>query len=136
MAGHHGVHACEHLVATLFIYMHAYVILCTAFAGRGGPSRGMQHEMLPGMLRYTIKSFFPAIWSLHGGDSLPEDSNAPTWQEMYLDFFKEVVNRTAALVAAWQTVGFTHGESSIRLCHAYSTNVEGACHGCSAHVGY
>ena len=28
---------------------------------------------------------------------------------MYLDFFREVVRRTAALVAAWQCVGFCHG---------------------------
>ena len=29
--------------------------------------------------------------------------------DMYLDFFLEVVRRTAQLVAAWQCVGFCHG---------------------------
>ena len=28
---------------------------------------------------------------------------------MYLDFLQEVVNRTAALAAAWQAAGFVHG---------------------------
>ena len=28
---------------------------------------------------------------------------------MYLEFFREVVRRTAQLVAAWQCVGFCHG---------------------------
>ena len=30
-------------------------------------------------------------------------------EDMYLEFFREVVRRTAQLVAAWQCVGFCHG---------------------------
>jgi hypothetical protein len=30
-------------------------------------------------------------------------------EDLYLEFFREVVRRTAALVAAWQCVGFCHG---------------------------
>ncbi len=30
-------------------------------------------------------------------------------EDMYLEFFREVVRRTAALVAAWQCFGFCHG---------------------------
>ena len=30
-------------------------------------------------------------------------------EDMYLEFFREAVRRTAQLVAAWQCVGFCHG---------------------------
>ena len=36
--------------------------------------------------------------------------------DMYLDFFLEVVRRTAQLVAAWQCVGFCHGAPMMWLC--------------------
>lgn len=39
--------------------------------------------------------------------------------DMYLDFFLEVVRRTAQLVAAWQCVGFCHGEPLIWLVHPH-----------------
>ena len=36
---------------------------------------------------------------------------------MYMEFYEEVCRRTAQLVAGWQCVGFTHGQSNIcRLC--------------------
>ena len=34
---------------------------------------------------------------------------------MYLEFFREVVRRTAQLVAAWQCVGFCHGARCVAL---------------------
>jgi len=38
-------------------------------------------------------------------------------QSRYADFYKEIVARTARLVAEWQCVGWCHGEcvSAIRL---------------------
>ena len=36
--------------------------------------------------------------------------------DMYLDFFLEVVRRTAQLVAAWMCVGFCHGAPLVWLC--------------------
>ena len=43
---------------------------------------------------YVITEFYPQI-----ADS----------ENKYLDFFREVVNRTAKLIAQWQSVGFAHG---------------------------
>ncbi len=78
--------------------------------GRQGPSCGLEHELLPGLLNYTIRHFFPEIWMAHNGDGLTRPTatdgaavppqtaavepalQAATvaLQEMYLDFFKEV----------------------------------------------
>ena len=60
--------------------------------------------MLRPMLDFTLKQYFPDIWAAHGGANITNPSS------MYLDFYREVVRRTAGLVAAWQSVGFTHGE--------------------------
>ena len=60
--------------------------------------------MLRPMLDFTLKQYFPDIWAAHGG------ANTTNPGSMYLDFYREVVRRTAGLVAAWQSVGFTHGE--------------------------
>lgn len=42
--------------------------LCSA--GRGGPSHGLEVELLPRMLDHTIRSYFPDIWRAHLGDTL------------------------------------------------------------------
>ena len=39
--------------------------------------------------------------------------------DMYLDFFLEVVRRTAQLAAAWQCVGFCHGAPLMRASGLY-----------------
>ena len=39
------------------------------------------------------------IWDAHQSDK----------QTMYLEFYKEVVRRTARLVVGWQAVGWCHG---------------------------
>jgi hypothetical protein len=39
-------------------------------AGRGGPSHGLEAELLPRMLDFTIRSYFPDIWRAHLGDTL------------------------------------------------------------------
>jgi uncharacterized protein YdiU (UPF0061 family) len=36
--------------------------------GRAGPSAGLEGEMLPQMVAFTIRSYFPAIWEQHGGE--------------------------------------------------------------------
>ncbi|XP_005102618.1 protein adenylyltransferase SelO, mitochondrial [Aplysia californica] len=66
--------------------------------GRQGPSVGRK-DILTTMLDYTVKNFYPEIWASHS-------SNKPV---MYVEFYKEVVRRTARLVADWQCVGWCHG---------------------------
>eukprot|EP01087_Luapelamoeba_hula_P011200 TRINITY_DN3014_c0_g1_i1.p1 TRINITY_DN3014_c0_g1~~TRINITY_DN3014_c0_g1_i1.p1 ORF type:complete len:763 (+),score=176.43 TRINITY_DN3014_c0_g1_i1:37-2325(+) len=65
--------------------------------GRKGPSAG-NIELLITLLNYTIETFYPEIWNAHSSAS-----------DRYLAFYREVVLRTARLVAAWQCVGFCHG---------------------------
>jgi hypothetical protein len=51
----------------------------------------MEGELLPAMINFTIRSYFPEIWAAHRGDDLvlrPAGSTAV--QDMYLDWFKEV----------------------------------------------
>ena len=48
----------------------------------------------------NIGSCVLQIWQKHAGNHCGE---------MYVEFFHEVVHRTAALVAQWQCVGFCHG---------------------------
>ncbi len=49
-------------------------------------------------------------WSQGSGRMLRHARQAAKDKEdLYLEFFREVVRRTAALVAAWQCVGFCHG---------------------------
>lgn len=65
--------------------------------------------MLPVMLNHVIKTYFPGLWEQHDGERLQSATDPSKRHAMYLDFFREVVRRTAALVAAWQCVGFCHG---------------------------
>ena len=48
--------------------LHPKLGFCTA--GRGGPSHGLEAELLPRMLDLTIRSYFPDIWRAHLGDTL------------------------------------------------------------------
>ncbi|XP_021373897.1 selenoprotein O-like [Mizuhopecten yessoensis] len=76
--------------------------------GRKGPSVG-KTDILIQMLDYTVKTFYTEIW-----DQFKEDK-----QKMYLEFFREVVRRTARLVAEWQCVGWCHGvlnTDNISIC--------------------
>lgn len=66
--------------------------------GRRGPSAG-QKDILVRLLEYVIETFYPKIQDAHRDDT----------EERYLAFYKEVVLRTARLVADWQCVGFCHG---------------------------
>ncbi|KAK7093051.1 hypothetical protein V1264_008706 [Littorina saxatilis] len=67
--------------------------------GRQGPSIG-RTDILKKLLDYTVSTFYPQIW---------EDHKDGDRQEMYLAMFREVVRRTARLVAEWQCVGWCHG---------------------------
>jgi len=67
--------------------------------GRSGPSVG-QHDILDTMLEYAVNTFFPDVVQLFAGDDK---------KKHYLEFYKEVVRRTAKMVAMWQCVGFCHG---------------------------
>ncbi|KAF5897516.1 selenoprotein O [Clarias magur] len=65
--------------------------------GRQGPSYGC-NEIRTQMLDYVIETFYPEIQQSH---SDPVERNTA--------FFREVMLRTARLVAHWQCVGFCHG---------------------------
>lgn len=53
-----------------------------------------QNEQLKSLLDYTILRYFPLL--------TPDE-------EGYLEFYRQVLERTAAMVAKWQAVGFCHG---------------------------
>ncbi|XP_015224755.1 PREDICTED: selenoprotein O-like, partial [Cyprinodon variegatus] len=67
------------------------------FSGLEGPSAG-RHDIRAQLLDYVIESFYPQIQQAHHDR-----------KERNLLFFKEVMMRTAKLVALWQCVGFCHG---------------------------
>ncbi|XP_071358518.1 selenoprotein O2 isoform X2 [Trachinotus anak] len=67
------------------------------FSGLKGPSAG-RHDIRAQLLDYVIDTFYPCIQQAH--------SNR---RERNMAFFREVMNRTAKLVAKWQCVGFCHG---------------------------
>ncbi len=74
--------------------------------GRAGPSPGQGPSLLPGMIDYCIRTHFPHIWASYHGDAL---ENTTAKEDMYVAWLTEVVKRSAALVAGWESVGFTHG---------------------------
>ncbi|KFM57199.1 Selenoprotein O, partial [Stegodyphus mimosarum] len=86
-------------IAPTFIRFGSFEIFKTLdkFTGRVGPSMG-KTEILHQLLDYVIETFYPEIYK-SSGDKV----------EMYAAFYKEVVLRTARLVAGWQCVGFCHG---------------------------
>uniref|UniRef100_H3CSG3 Selenoprotein O n=1 Tax=Tetraodon nigroviridis TaxID=99883 RepID=H3CSG3_TETNG len=65
--------------------------------GRRGPSCGLD-EIRGQMMDYVIELFYPEI-----------QQNFPDRTERNVAFFREVMVRTARLVAQWQCVGFCHG---------------------------
>lgn len=68
-------------------------------SGSKGPSTGLQGQLMPKMLEFVIKNYFPEIYSTNQNDT----------DQMYFEFYKEVVRRTARLVALWQCYGYCHG---------------------------
>ncbi|TMW64805.1 hypothetical protein Poli38472_008972 [Pythium oligandrum] len=68
--------------------------------GRAGPSAHLPYKkaMMRQMVNFTIRQYFPDVWARE----LP-------LEESIKEFFDQVVQRTAKLVAQWQCVGFCHG---------------------------
>lgn len=59
-----------------------------------------QPEALRQLFDFTVDQYFPALRQADGDDAE---------QPVVMRFLREVVARSARLVAAWQTVGFCHG---------------------------
>lgn len=87
-------------IAPTFLRFGSFEIFKTLdqFTGRVGPSVG-RTGILHQLLNYAVETFFPEIFATCGTDQ----------EQMYMEFFKEVVKKTAILVAKWQCVGFCHG---------------------------
>jgi uncharacterized protein YdiU (UPF0061 family) len=86
-------------IAPTFIRFGSFQIALGAdpYTGRSGPSPG-RTDIIKQLLDYTIKMHFSEIWKKFDND-----------QTRYAEFYREVVLRTARLVAEWQCVGFAHG---------------------------
>ncbi|CAG2181014.1 unnamed protein product, partial [Oppiella nova] len=87
-------------LAPTFLRFGSFEIFKTVdpMTGRRGPSVG-RNDILLSLIEYTIETFFPEI---HNQMNI---SNV----EKYKMFYKQVVNKTAQMVAFWQTIGFCHG---------------------------
>jgi uncharacterized protein YdiU (UPF0061 family) len=66
--------------------------------GEGGPSLGLEKELIPKLANYLLDYHYKEIKANF------------TEENRYFELFKEIVNRTARMVALWQTV-----KSKIRL---------------------
>uniref|UniRef100_A0A8D3AE48 Selenoprotein O n=2 Tax=Scophthalmus maximus TaxID=52904 RepID=A0A8D3AE48_SCOMX len=86
-------------IAPTFLRFGSFEIFKQAdeFTGRQGPSHG-RDEIRRQMMDYVIEMFYPEI-----------QQNHPDRVERNVAFFREVMLRTARLVAQWQCVGFCHG---------------------------
>ena len=56
-------------------------------------------EQLRSLADFTIREYYPELLG---------ESDAPT-ASTYIDFYREVVRRTAEMIVHWQRVGFVHG---------------------------
>lgn len=86
-------------IAPTFLRFGSFEIFKQAdeFTGRQGPSYG-RDEIRRQMMDYVIEMFYPEI-----------QNTFPDHVERNVAFFREVMVRTARLVAQWQCVGFCHG---------------------------
>lgn len=84
-------------IAPSFIRFGSFEIFTTLnrSSGLAGPSVG-RNDLLATLADFTIETLYPSI----------TDGSK---EEKYKQFYKEVVIRTAKLVASWQAVGFVHG---------------------------
>ncbi|KAM4618812.1 selenoprotein O1 [Polymixia lowei] len=86
-------------IAPTFLRFGSFEIFKPAdeHTGRQGPS--YRHDEIRGqMMDYVIEMFYPEI-----------QQNHPDRVERNVAFFREVMRRTARLVAHWQCIGFCHG---------------------------
>mmetsp|Transcript_36806 Transcript_36806/g.70949 ORF Transcript_36806/g.70949 Transcript_36806/m.70949 type:complete len:629 (-) Transcript_36806:321-2207(-) len=67
---------------------------------RAGPSAN-NAKLSEKLLQHTIKTYYPDLWKEH--------SDEKNMKPCYLQFYKEICQRTASLVAMWQCVGWCHG---------------------------
>lgn len=66
--------------------------------GREGPSHGLEGEMLPRMIDFVCRTYFPAeVRAADPGDGV------------IVAVFRSIVGRTARLCAHWQSIGWCHG---------------------------
>ncbi|KAM9377891.1 selenoprotein O1 [Pholidichthys leucotaenia] len=86
-------------IAPTFLRFGSFEIFKQAdeFTGRQGPSYG-RDEIRGQMMDYVIEMFYPEI-----------QQSCLDRVERNVTFFREVMVRTARLVAQWQCVGFCHG---------------------------
>ena len=66
-------------------------------SGRAGPSVGLKEQMMPEMLDFVIRNYYPQIHADKGETS------------KYQLLFEEIASRSAMMVAQWQCVGYVHG---------------------------
>ncbi|KAM8892082.1 selenoprotein O1 [Spinachia spinachia] len=86
-------------IAPTFLRFGSFEIFKQAdeHTGRQGPSYG-RDEIRGQMMDYVIEMFYPEVQHDH-----------PDRVERNVAFFREVMRRTARVVAQWQCVGFCHG---------------------------
>jgi serine/tyrosine/threonine adenylyltransferase len=65
-------------------------------SGRGGPSQGLEDKMLPHMIDFVIKNYYPEIYQVQ----VPEPGQNLN-RLQYEMFFEEILRRTAKMVAKW-----------------------------------
>lgn len=99
-------------IAPTFLRFGSFEIFKTTdpHTGRDGPSANRKDLFLQ-LLHYTISTFYPHLLPSSSSSSAI-DLNKMTEQELhpvYHAFYQEIVERTARLVALWQSVGFCHG---------------------------
>ena len=68
-----------------------------SITGRAGPSAG-RTAIIKQLLDYVVDTFYADVIAGHSSR-----------EEQYLAFFRELIRRTAVLVARWQCVGWCHG---------------------------
>lgn len=62
-------------------------------------------ENLERLLNYSCQTYFPEVWSRHGGVG----RNSAEMENLVCAFLSEVSERAARLVASWMMAGFVHG---------------------------
>lgn len=99
--------------------------------GREGPSPG-NVELLKKMVDYTIQYFYPHIWNSKLEEnssemqefSLSSEEKKSLHKHNYAQFYSEVVDRSAYLVAQWMAVGWAHGVLNTDNCSILGLTID------------